>query len=452
MNTPQRLNAVLDYIEANMTSEIDLNRLAEIACQSPYDFQRMFNLLAGMSIVEYIRKRRLSLAGLDIRQTDDKIIDIASKYGYESPVSFARAFQAFHGMSPTEARKSDVSLNLFHKRVFQITITEVMQMLRKDKIVVKGKEYDASYFGEVDISAWSDNIKREFWRLEGAYDDFVNLPRSGDALPFNNYPPIDVQVGQMFVIDYTRKDGTVERTYYIADGTTYGDTECTTHVIVDIMPALRVDKIGVNGKEYDASYFGEADISSWTDFIKREFWRLEGAYDDFVDLPRSGNGLPFNNYPPFGIKVGDILVIDYTGKDGSVERQYLIADGSVWGGRNSTPEVIIDIMPALRVDKITVSGKEYDASYFGEVDISSWSNWSKREFWRLEGAYDDFINLPRTGDMLPFNNYPPFGIKAGDMLVIDYTGKDGSVKRQYYIADGTVCDTMNCTCEVVPEE
>jgi len=339
MNTPQRLNAVLDYIEANMTSEIDLNRLAEIACQSAYDFQRMFNLLAGMSIVEYIRKRRLSLAGLDLRQTDDKVIDIALKYGYESPVSFARAFQAFHGMSPTEARKSDVPLNLFHKRVFQITISEVMQMLRKDKIMVNGKEYDASYFGEVDISSWSTYAKREFWRLEDAYEDFNKLQTPGDVLPYNNYPPIDVQVGQVFVIDYTGKDGVVERTYYVANGAVWNDMDCTSKVIVDSVPPLRVEKITANGKKYDASYFGEVDISSWSTYAKREFWRLEGAYDDFVNLPRTGDVLPYNNYPPIGMKTGEMFIIDYTSKDGTVDRTYYVADGVIWNTMICTSKV-----------------------------------------------------------------------------------------------------------------
>ena len=339
MDTVVRLNAVIDYVEKHITEELDLNQLAAIACCSLYDFQRMFAFVAEISIAEYIRKRRLALAGFDLRQNDVKVIDIALKYCYDSPVSFARAFQAFHGITPSEAKKSNLPLRMFSRIVFQIFVKEVPFMIRTDKITVNEKEYEASYFGEQDLRELNwPSIKREFWRLENAYDDFKDSPRSNDVLPYNNYP-MNIETGQVFVIDYTKKDGSVERCHYISDGTIWQDMPSTAGILLEPTRPLKTDKITVNGKEYEASYFGEVDISSWApnDYATRGFWRLENAYNDFKDKATTDDVLPYNNYP-MGIDEGQVFVIDYTKKDGSVERMYYRSDGLVWEGMTSTNE------------------------------------------------------------------------------------------------------------------
>lgn len=102
----------------NITNEIDLTKIAQLACCSTYNFQRMFSFIADISIVEYIRRRRLTLAALELQQGKIKVVDLALKYGYESPVSFTRAFQALHGITPTEARNSNVSLKAFSRFSF----------------------------------------------------------------------------------------------------------------------------------------------------------------------------------------------------------------------------------------------------------------------------------------------------------------------------------------------
>lgn len=92
------------------------------------------------------------------------------------------------------------------------------------------------------------------------------------------------------------------------------------------------------------------------------------------------------------------------------------------------------------VERITISGKAYDASYFGQEDMSAWSKeFVSREFWRLNDAYDYFKNRPKTGDWLPYDNYP-MPIETGQVFVIDYTKKDGSVVRMYHRSDGLVRD------------
>lgn len=104
-----------------------------------------------------------------------------------------------------------------------------------------------------------------------------------------------------------------------------------------------------------------------------------------------------------------------------------------------------------RTDNIQVGERTYEASYFGKVDISSWSRYLCREFWRLEDAYDDFRGAPKTGDVLPYDNYPT-QLEAGQVYVIDYTAADGTVERHFYRSDGNVWQGMATTEEFLPPE
>ena len=118
----ERLNKMMAYIDEHLCDELDFAYLERIACCSEYQFRRMFSFLAGMSLSEYIRKRKLSYAATLLQNTNDKIIDIALKLGYESPDSFGKAFQSFHNMTPSQARKSAVSLKSFPPLTFQILL------------------------------------------------------------------------------------------------------------------------------------------------------------------------------------------------------------------------------------------------------------------------------------------------------------------------------------------
>ena len=95
----------LDYIDAHLTEELDISAAAREAACSPFYFQRLFGILCGMSLGEYVRSRRLAEAGRDLAARNITVLDTALKYGYESPESFARAFQRFHGVTPSEVRR-----------------------------------------------------------------------------------------------------------------------------------------------------------------------------------------------------------------------------------------------------------------------------------------------------------------------------------------------------------
>lgn len=122
MDLLKSMNDAMRYIEDNLTNEIDFKVVARIANCSEYHFTRMFSFLAGITLSEYIRRRRLSLAAFELTNSNIKIIDIAIKYEYNSPDSFTRAFQNFHGVTPSEARKNGQQLKAFPPMTFHLTI------------------------------------------------------------------------------------------------------------------------------------------------------------------------------------------------------------------------------------------------------------------------------------------------------------------------------------------
>ncbi len=122
MDSLKRMNDALNYIEENLDNEIDLKEVARLAFCSEYHFQRMFSFLSGISLSEYVRRRRLTVAAFELNNSNIRIIDLAVKYGYSSPDSFTRAFQGLHGITPSEARHNGQSLKAYPRMTFQLSI------------------------------------------------------------------------------------------------------------------------------------------------------------------------------------------------------------------------------------------------------------------------------------------------------------------------------------------
>ncbi|MGF9893071.1 AraC family transcriptional regulator [Priestia megaterium] len=122
MDSLKNMNRALHYIEENLTNDIDFKEVARLALCSEYHFKRMFSFLAGITLSEYIRRRRLTLAAFELKDNNMKVIDIAIKYGYNSPDSFTRAFQNLHGLTPSEAKKNGYSLKAYPQMTFQLSI------------------------------------------------------------------------------------------------------------------------------------------------------------------------------------------------------------------------------------------------------------------------------------------------------------------------------------------
>ena len=140
----------IDYIEENLTGEIDYEEAARRCFSSPYHFQRVFGILCGYTLGEYIRSRRLSLAGAELAATDAKVIDVALKYGYDSPDSFAKAFRSFHGILPSQARGGERKLRSFSRLVLKISLEGGVSMNyrieKKPEMILTGfkKRFDGA--------------------------------------------------------------------------------------------------------------------------------------------------------------------------------------------------------------------------------------------------------------------------------------------------------------------
>lgn len=128
MEWTQRLNNAIYYMEENMCNVIDLGEVAKIAGCSTYHFQRMFAYMADIPLSEYIRRRKMSLAAVDLQKVENKVIDIGLKYGYDSPTAFNRAFKSVHGVAPSKAREKGVILKAFPPISFQLTIKGECEM------------------------------------------------------------------------------------------------------------------------------------------------------------------------------------------------------------------------------------------------------------------------------------------------------------------------------------
>ena len=123
-----QLNRAMDHIEEHICDDMRLADVSSVTDYSEYHFCRLFYYIAGMPLSEYIRRRKLSLAAMDLQGGRDRVIDLAVKYGYDSADSFTRAFARQHGVTPTAARNHGVSLTIFPPITFQIKIKGVQEM------------------------------------------------------------------------------------------------------------------------------------------------------------------------------------------------------------------------------------------------------------------------------------------------------------------------------------
>ncbi|NBK79913.1 AraC family transcriptional regulator [bacterium D16-76] len=122
MEWMQRFNQSIEYIEEHITEELDYEKVAQVAGCPSYYFQQMFLYMTNMTLREYIRRRRLSLAAVELQKDSGKIIDIAVKYRYESPTAFTRAFKSFHGVVPSALKTENIPLQAFPPIQFHVSM------------------------------------------------------------------------------------------------------------------------------------------------------------------------------------------------------------------------------------------------------------------------------------------------------------------------------------------
>lgn len=180
MDWIERLNAAMDYVEDNLTEKMDYKKLARAALCSEYHFTRMFSFVTGISLAEYVRRRKLTQAAFALQNSDIKVIDLALLYGYESPEAFARAFQTLHGLSPSAARKKGAALKAYPRLAFQLTIKGEREMnyriLQKPAFTVYGLE---GIFDSADGANFVDIP--QFWKDSMENGEFERLRRSAGS-------------------------------------------------------------------------------------------------------------------------------------------------------------------------------------------------------------------------------------------------------------------------------
>ncbi len=124
----EHMNNAINYIEEHLTTELDYQKLGKVSCCSSYHFQRMFTYMAGIPLSEYIRRRKMSLAAVDLQRGDAKVIDVAIKYGYSSPTAFNRAFKTVHGIAPSAVKSEGVLVKSYPPLTFKITVKGVEEL------------------------------------------------------------------------------------------------------------------------------------------------------------------------------------------------------------------------------------------------------------------------------------------------------------------------------------
>ncbi len=214
MNYYDSLNKLIDTIEKNLEKDIDYKELAKVIGTSSYTMQRIFTFLTNITITDYIRKRRLSKAAEELRKTDHKIIDIAIKYRYDSPVSFSNAFKKMQGQSPANFRNSDTEICYFPKMEFNPAIKGRKEL----KYRIVEKEEQIFYGKTTGIIEESDSkaIRDLYEKIEkDGTKNFIINHAKGKQLYYGIYQPIfnkseHTGKGKYYILGKTPREDFVE--------------------------------------------------------------------------------------------------------------------------------------------------------------------------------------------------------------------------------------------------
>lgn len=193
----QGIQNAIEYMEENITDRLEINDIASKAYVSAFHFQRIFSILCGYTVAEYIRNRRLTLAGQKLAVSNERIIDIALEFGYDSPDSFARAFTRFHGISPSAAKEKGAKLKSFAPLRIKLTLEGgtmlEYKIVSKAAFTVMGKLRNFSFnnsYKEIP-EFWDEHMKSEDSKIVcGMYGVCYDGDENGfEYLIADNYIP-----------------------------------------------------------------------------------------------------------------------------------------------------------------------------------------------------------------------------------------------------------------------
>lgn len=280
-----RLNQSITYIENNLAGEINYEQASKIACCSSFHFQRMFSYIAGVSLAEYIRKRRMTLAAFELQNSNIKVIDLSLKYGYDSPTSFSRAFQNIHGVSPSGAKNEGVNLKAHPRITFSISIKGEVEMNykieKKDAFRIVG----AKKHLELNIE---ENFKQvpQFWGEVFQSGTFIEISKLSNQDPIGVLGVSTCMNGKDFdyyIASATDKPIPHNMQEYIIPASTWAKFECIgpmPNAIQELQRRIITEWLPTSGYEYadapDIEVYPEGDINSpdykcevWLPIIKK---------------------------------------------------------------------------------------------------------------------------------------------------------------------------------------
>ncbi|MGW6380141.1 AraC family transcriptional regulator [Peribacillus butanolivorans] len=177
MGWVESIQKAINYMEEHLLDDLTIESISRQANASAFHFQRTFTILTDISVGEYVRRRRLTLAAQEISRTNCKIIDLAYKYGYDTPEAFSKAFRRQHGVSPSEARKYIGKLTFYERLVIQVIL--------KGEIPMKYNIIERDSFQLI-------GIKREFSLVNG--ENLIGIPKLWDKV---NSDGTDDQLGKL---------------------------------------------------------------------------------------------------------------------------------------------------------------------------------------------------------------------------------------------------------------
>ncbi|WP_247902123.1 AraC family transcriptional regulator [Paenibacillus pabuli] len=230
------LGQSIDYMEQHLHLPIEIEDIANAAMSSKYHFQRMFHAVTGVTVTQYVRNRRLTLAAQDLVGTNCKVIDAALKYGYDSPAAFTKAFQRMHGVTPLEAKKMNVKLKAFPRISFQIQIrgeTEMnYRMVEEKGSTVCGKSVIVHEDAYKEIPVFVEEI----WK-DGTHDQINELVgRQAGALLYGYHFDFDEDGSKRYLMGAELPDG-----IQVPDGFTVLHLPGQTYAVFDSRGTMTED-------------------------------------------------------------------------------------------------------------------------------------------------------------------------------------------------------------------
>lgn len=226
MEWTECLKGSIEYVESHLLEKIDINKMARLVAISPFYLQKGFKVMTGITIAEYIRNRRLYLAALEILMNESKIIDLAYKYGYDSPESFTKAFGRFHGASPKQIKSDSTKIKTYLPLKISISITGGNTM---DYVVEKMEAFKVIGFKRSFKHDSAYKLIPKFW------DEIFSLNKKGNGEKAIREIMEKCVVGEFGVCINDENDAGDEFAYVIA-GTYHGEEVPEGMVVYEIPP------------------------------------------------------------------------------------------------------------------------------------------------------------------------------------------------------------------------